>query len=27
MVEVIGSESFKKLVIEKLKKQLNCGLK
>ena len=27
MVEVIGSESFKKLIIEKLKKQLNCGLK
>jgi len=27
MVEVIGSESFKKLVIEKLKKQKNCGLK
>ena len=27
MVEVIGSESFKNLVIEKLKKQLNCGLK
>ena len=27
MVEVIGSESIKKLVIEKLKKQLNCGLK
>ena len=27
MVEVVGSESFKKLVIEKLKKQLNCGLK
>ena len=26
MVEVIGSESFKKLVIEKLKKQKNCGL-
>ena len=27
MVEVIGSESFKRLIIEKLKKQLNCGLK
>ena len=27
MVEVLGSESFKKLVIEKLKKQKNCGLK
>lgn len=27
MVEVIGSESFKNLVIEKLKKQLTCGLK
>ena len=27
MVEVLGSDSFKKLVIEKLKKQLNCGLK
>ena len=27
MVEVIGSESIRKLVIEKLKKQLNCGLK
>jgi len=27
MVEVLGSESFKKLVIEKLKKQLICGLK
>ena len=27
MVEVLGSESFKKSVIEKLKKQLNCGLK
>ena len=27
MVEVIGSENFKKLVIEKLKKQKNCGLK
>ena len=27
MVEVVGSESFKKLVIEKLKKQKNCGLK
>lgn len=27
MVEVIGSESFKNLVIEKLKKQKNCGLK
>ncbi|MBQ8399949.1 MAG: hypothetical protein IJX08_08320 [Clostridia bacterium] len=27
MVEVLGSESFKKLFIEKLKKQLNCGLK
>ena len=27
MVEVIGSESFRKLIIEKLKKQLSCGLK
>ena len=27
MVEVIGSESFRKLIIEKLKKQKNCGLK
>ena len=27
MVEVIGSEFFKQLIIEKLKKQLNCGLK
>ncbi len=27
MVEVLGSESFRKLVIEKLKKQLNCGLR
>ncbi|MGM9597979.1 MAG: WYL domain-containing protein [Eubacteriales bacterium] len=27
MVEVIGSESFRNLVIEKLKKQKNCGLK
>ena len=27
LVEVIGSESFKNLVIEKLKKQKNCGLK
>ena len=27
MVEVLGSESFKKSVIEKLKKQFNCGLK
>ena len=27
MVEVTGSESFKKLIIEKLKEQLNCGLK
>jgi len=27
LIEVVGSESFKKLVIEKLKKQLNCGLK
>ena len=27
MVEVIGSKSFKNLVIEKLKKQKNCGLK
>ena len=26
MVEVIGSESFKRLVIQKLKKQKNCGL-
>ncbi len=27
MVEVLESESFKKLIIERLKKQLNCGLK
>jgi len=27
MVEVLGSESFKKLIIEKLEKQRNCGLK
>jgi hypothetical protein len=27
MVEVIGSEHFRNLIIEKLKKQLNCGLK
>ena len=27
MVEVLGSESFKKLIIEKLKKQLSCELK
>ncbi len=27
MVEVTSPESFKKLIIEKLKKQLNCGLK
>lgn len=27
LVEVLGSESFRKLVLEKLKKQLNCGLK
>ena len=27
LVEVIGSDHFKKLVIEKLKKQKNCGLK
>ena len=27
MVEVLGSESFRKLIIEKLKKQLSCGLK
>jgi len=27
LVEVIGSENFKKLVIEKLKKQKSCGLK
>jgi predicted DNA-binding transcriptional regulator YafY len=27
MAEVVGSESFKNLIIEKLKKQLNCGLK
>jgi predicted DNA-binding transcriptional regulator YafY len=27
MVEVIGSESFKQLIIEKLKKQKNCGIK
>ena len=26
-VEVVGSDSFKQLIIEKLKKQLNCGLK
>ena len=26
MVEVLGSEDFKKLVVEKLKKQKNCGL-
>ena len=26
-VEVIGSEDFKKLVVERLKKQKNCGLK
>ncbi len=26
MVEVLGSEAFKKSVVEKLKKQLNCGL-
>ena len=26
-VEVVGSEDFKKLVVEKLKKQKNCGLK
>ena len=26
LVEVLGSESFKKLIIEKLKKQKNCGL-
>ena len=27
LVEVIGSEDFKKLVVEKLKKQKSCGLK
>ena len=27
MVEVLGSEAFKKLIIEKLKKQLSCELK
>ena len=27
MIEVLESESFRKLVIEKLKNQLNCGLK
>jgi len=27
MVEVLGSEEFKMLIIEKLKKQLSCGLK
>ncbi len=27
LVEVIGSENFKKLIIEKLKKQKNCGIK
>ena len=27
MVKVLGSESFKKIVVEKLKKQKNCGLK
>ena len=27
LVEVVGSEDFKELVIEKLKKQKNCGLK
>lgn len=27
MAEVIGSESFKNLIVEKLKKQKNCGLK
>lgn len=27
MVEVIGSESFRNLIVEKLKKQKNCGLK
>lgn len=27
MVEVLEPESFRKLIIEKLKKQLNCGLK
>ena len=26
LVEVIGSENFKELVIKKLKKQKNCGL-
>ena len=27
LVEVVGTEDFKKLIIEKLKKQKNCGLK
>ena len=27
LVEVVGSEAFRNLVIEKLKKQINCGLK
>ena len=27
LIEVLGSESFKKLIIEKLEKQLSCGLK
>ena len=27
MIEVLGPESFKKLIIEKLEKQLSCGLK
>ena len=27
LVEVLGSEKFRNLVIEKLKKQKNCGLK
>ena len=26
LVEVLGSENFRNLVIEKLKKQKNCGL-
>ncbi|MBQ7380251.1 MAG: WYL domain-containing protein [Clostridia bacterium] len=27
MVEVVGPESFKRLIVKKLKQQLNCGLK
>ena len=27
LVEVIGSDTFKNLIVEKLKKQINCGLK